>query len=237
MFYTFLRKIFSKISCQKSDVISPQCPAHTLHGAKWHSFVDKILLDNGIIADIDTILIFNRDPFSGDMQLLEYDGDIEKINQLEKNKPLMQNISLARTYWYAYLVDAKNASDETITWLVWDTKGNIIGIVALWNFDENEPIDFDFMPLGVPVESIPKISCAWEPAKKYENRPYKFVKYNSTIECYEIIDNQWVLTGLFDTELFAQKLIKPTLNTLSHLTDLYCQELTKTIINNFSKQG
>ena len=108
MFYTFLRKIFSKISCQKSDVISPQCPAHTLHGAKWHSFVDKILLDNGIIADIDTILIFNRDPFSGDMQLLEYDGDIEKINQLEKNKPLMQNISLARTYWYAYLVDAKN---------------------------------------------------------------------------------------------------------------------------------
>lgn len=230
MFYTFLSKIFSKASRQKSAVRSPECPAHTLHGTKWHSFVNKILLDNGIIADIDTLLFFDRDPFSGDMQLLEYDGDIEKINQLAKNKPLMQNISMARTYWYTYLFDTKNASNETISWLVWDIKGNIIGIVALWAFDDNEPIDFDFIPLGIPVESISKISYAWEPTKKYEKRPYKFIKFYSIIECHELIDDEWTLTGLFDTELFAQKLIKPTLNTLPHLMDLYQQEIIKTRI-------
>lgn len=51
------------------------------------------------------------------------------------------------------------------------------------------------------------------------------------IYVYEKLEEKWIKTGVFDTELLVWDILKPTKETFSHLMRLYLIYKTKEIVN------
>lgn len=201
-------------------------PVLTNFSKDWFLINYKILKDNGINSEIGTIMMFTYNSISGPL-LLEYCGDFTNVKKLAKNNALLKDICLDRTDWYfRYLQPTYDIPLDTYTWLLWDKAGNIIGISACWDYQTFNPKGA-FMGMAIAANVISKLV----PQKRIVyNYDYKYIG-KTIIFVYEKIEEKWVKTGVFDTELLFWEILKPTENTFSHLMRLFLMYKAKEIVN------
>lgn len=201
-------------------------PVYTQYSKDWFEINYKILKDNGINSEISTIMMFSYNKGVGPM-LFEYAGDFGNVERLVANYDLLKDICLDRTDWYfKYLVPTYDNPLDTYTWLLWDKYGNIIGVSACWDYQTFEP-RFAFMGVAISANVI----SSFKPQERtVYNFDYKYV--GQGIVCvYEKLEEKWIKTGVFDTELLVWEILKPTKETFSHLMRLYVMYKAKEIVN------
>ena len=201
-------------------------PVYTQYSKDWFEINYKVLKDNGVNSEISTIMMFSYNRETGPL-LFEYAGDFNNVEKLVGNYPLLKDICLDRTDWYfKHLVPTYNNPLDTYTWLLWDKYGNIIGVSACWDYQTFEP-KFAFMGMAIAASAIPSLNPQ---ERKVYSFDYKYVG-QSMIYVYEKLEEKWMKTGVFDTELLVWDIIKPTTETFSHLMRLYLMHKTKEIVN------
>lgn len=130
---------------QREKILKKLVP--TQNPDKWFSFVDIILSYNDLSVEVDTILMFNTVPIKS-LQLLEYCGDFSKIRKLYHNQELWNQICKKCSDWFFnHLKPEHNVPYNTARWLIWNKNGDIVGIIAIWDWVSFAPTGFDFLPL------------------------------------------------------------------------------------------
>ena len=102
--------------------------------------------------------------------LFEYDGDLNKIKNLANNPGLLNWLCDIRQQWFGLLKNTKNIPASTMTFFLFDSKGNILGIAALW---EEKNFGRDFTPFRVPLEVIKDTSYDYQKLKQMSERNQK----------------------------------------------------------------
>lgn len=139
-------------------------PQKAQHGAMW-----RLLLGGGKkIPDFDTTVCFNR--IHGKPTFFEYDGDLNKIKNLANNPGLLNWLCDIRQQWFESLKKTKNIPMSTMTFFLFDAKGNILGIAAMW---EEKNFGRDFTPLRIPIEVIKDTSYDYQKLKQMSEKNRK----------------------------------------------------------------
>ncbi|MCQ2581523.1 MAG: hypothetical protein MJ170_00890 [Alphaproteobacteria bacterium] len=139
-------------------------PKKAEHGAMW-----RLLLGGSEqIPEFDTIVCFNR--VLGKPTLFEYDGDLNKIKNLANNHGLLNWLCDIRQQWFGLLKNTKNIPVSTMTFFLFDAKGNILGMAALW---EEKTFGRDFTPFRIPLEVIKDTSYDYQKLKQMSERNRK----------------------------------------------------------------
>lgn len=128
------------------------------------------MLKNKEIPKFDTIVCFNY--VQDEPQLFEYDGDINKIQNLANNYDLLKWLCDKRKEWFRQLIILKDVPATTLTFLLFDSNGDILGIAAIWT---GYNAGVDFMSFNIPLSVIKDNSYSYDDLKKVSENNQKIL--------------------------------------------------------------
>lgn len=145
-----------------------------------------------------------------------YIGDLDYVEELRKNPNLFSSIKVTAQDWFKYyLSKGLDADESTEFFIVWNHRGDIIGIVAYWS--NGTGYETAFLPRGISKDVIATVPSdpnrssygfghLLNPKVHYEWHPYRYEEDDyGMIELKELIGGKWVKTGWFDLELAAMR--------------------------------
>ncbi len=175
----------------------------------------------------------------------KYFGSLQFVQKLLNNNNLLRcKVATAQAWMDRYLKPGVKVSDNAQIWLVWNTKGDIIGLICCWKRDpKDNEMSCEYHPSAGRRDLIETLKIdKVEPEDTFfaetnlDNHPYRFEQSikGGIIYLKELVNGRWVGTGFYDPELevIQQTKGKATLLTPGLLMYRHLQEKTKKVINN-----
>ena len=174
----------------------------------------------------------------------KYFGDFQFVKKMLNNKNfLLCKVATAQAWMERYLKPGLKVTDDAQVWVVWNTKGDIVGLICCWKADDKTgKLSCDYYPsLGrrdlIETLKIDKIETedTFFAEANLDNHPYRFEQplKGGIIYLKELVNSRWVNTGFYDPELkvMQQTKGKATILTPGLLMSRHLRENIKKVIN------
>ena len=249
-------KTTQKLSSTEKKISSEQIPYETREDYYTNIFNEKLDFE-GLISKVGAAALLNisepapessgtfKVSISERSLIKKYFGDLQFVQKLVNNKNFLRcKVATARAWMERYLKPDVKVADNAQIWLVWNTKGDIIGFLCCWRQDaKNNKMSCEYHPSLGRRDLIENIKIdKIEPEDTFfvevnlDNHPYRFEQKikGGIIYLKELVNSRWVNTGFYDPELkvMQQTKGKATILTPGLLMYKHIQENTKKVINN-----